>query len=354
MSPASTAYDGAGGRGGRCPGPAAEGGTVQAREPVYAAIDLGTNNCRLLMASPAAEGLRMVEAFSRPTRLGEGLIASRHLSEHAIRRTLEALRQCALRIERRNVVRLRSVATEACRQAANCAGFLKRVRDETGLALEIISAEEEARLIVRGCAALLDGEATDTLVFDIGGGSTEIIHVRRRDGGEAHIESMLSEPVGVVSLSESRGFEMARPGAYEATVSGLVDRLRRFAAANELARLAGAGRLNLLGTSGTVTTLAGVHLGLPRYDRRAIDGIDLDLHVVLAAARRLVGADAEQRAAYPCVGAARADLIVAGCAIFEAIARLWPAPRLRIADRGVREGILLSMMREERAPEAAA
>jgi exopolyphosphatase/guanosine-5'-triphosphate,3'-diphosphate pyrophosphatase len=321
---------------------------------VYAALDLGTNNCRLLMATPQGDGFRVLDAFSRTTRLGEGLASSGALSDEAVERTIGALKTCALRMNRRGVTRFRAVATEACRRATNCPDFLTRVDAEAGLSMDIISADEEARLALAGCAPLLDRRIADALVFDIGGGSTELIHVAvsPRPGAE-EILGLASIPLGVVTLAEERGATLNEPQGYADTVDAITERLRLFDSDGRLSRLIGEGRVQMLGTSGTVTTLAGVHLALPRYDRSAVDGLTMDFATVKRISRHLVRADAEQRAHHPCIGQDRADLVVAGCAILEAICRLWPVGRLRVADRGVREGVLLSMMRADKIEAAA-
>ncbi len=317
--------------------------------PLYGALDLGTNNCRLLLATPAADGFRVIDAFSRITRLGEGLTHSGALSDEAIDRTLGALHQCARRLARRSVVRVRAVATEACRRASNCATFLSRVYDETGLEMEIISADEEACLALAGCASLLDRQLPHALVFDIGGGSTELVRVKvSPTNGAAEVEGLSSLPLGVVTLAEQCGDALYAAGGYAETVDWVASLLQSFDPDGALGRLAASGRMQMLGTSGTVTTLAGVHLDLPRYDRAAVDGVILDFTAIEQVSRRLVAASAEERAAHSCIGSNRADLVVAGCAILEAICRLWPAGRLRVADRGVREGVLLSMMRADR------
>ncbi len=317
--------------------------------PLYGALDLGTNNCRLLLAKPSDEGFHVVEAFSRVTRLGEGLAGSGSLSEEAIARTLSALRQCALRLQRRAVSRLRSVATEACRRAVNGAAFLGRVQEETGLLLETISADDEARLALAGCSPLLDRTRPFALVFDIGGGSTELIKVRLGASPDGdRVETLASLPVGVVTLAEAADAKLCTPEGYERIVGDLVERLQPFNRQSDLGELTAAGNVQMLGTSGTVTTLAGVHLNLARYDRALVDGLVMDFSDIEAISRTLVLANAAERAAHPCIGENRADLVVAGCAILEAICRQWPAGRLTVADRGVREGVLLSMMRADR------
>ena len=269
---------------------------VNPGEPVYGALDLGTNNCRLLVATPNRHGFDVVDSFSRIVRLGEGLQASGELSEAAIERTISALKVCAAKLERTGTNRLRSVATEACRRARNCGTFVERVAEETGVELEIIDTAEEARLAAGGCAPLLDQRRARALMFDIGGGSTEARH---------HI------------ADEAR-----------------------------------AGRVQMLGSSGTVTTVVGIRLDLPKYQRRAVDGQFLERTDIDRISEQLRTMTYAERAAHPCIGADRADLVVVGCAILAAICRLWPAERLRVGDRGVREGILLSLMAADRgAPQ---
>lgn len=321
--------------------PAWGGGRVH---HTFAALDLGTNNCRLLIARPAGDGFRVIDAFSRIVRLGEGLMSSGHLSEEAMGRTIEALKVCAGKIRRRGVTRARSVATEACRRAANCAGFMARVQEETGLDIEIISTQEEAQLAFAGCAPLLDWGYPRALVFDIGGGSTELGWLGLLPGRPPKLLSWLSIPVGVVTLTERFGGDVLPPGAYETMIEEVLERLRPFEAANHISAHVEAGAVQMLGTSGTVTTLAGVHIGLPRYDRAVVDGSFLGFEAIRSVSRALAAMNFAQRSENPCIGRERADLVVSGCAILEAICRLWPVGRLRVADRGVREGILLGLM----------
>lgn len=312
---------------------------------VYAALDLGTNNCRMLVARPNGHGFRVVDAFSRITRLGEGLTVSGSLSATAMRRTVEALKTCADKMVRRGVTHARHVATEACRQASNVDVFVAQVAAETGLGIEIISAEEEARLALAGCAPLLDRGLGHALVFDIGGGSTELMWVRVERHRPPRIEAVTSLPIGVVTLAERRGADLGGEAGYVDVVQEVI---AQFAPFEERCRLGGRIRtrsLQMLGTSGTVTTLGGIHLDLPRYDRSEVDGLVMPFNAIHAVSRRLAAMSHAERAAQPCVGRERADLVVAGCAILEAICTVWPVGRLRVADRGVREGMLLGMMR---------
>jgi exopolyphosphatase/guanosine-5'-triphosphate,3'-diphosphate pyrophosphatase len=313
--------------------------------PVYAALDLGTNNCRLLIARPVEVGsFRVIDAFSRIVRLGEGVSRTRRLSESAMQRTLSALRVCGVKLERRGVTVMRAVATEACRRADNCGEFVDRAERETGIRIEIISAEEEARLAVAGCAPLLDRATPYALVFDIGGGSTELTWLAVGQDGRPRLVDEISVPHGVVGLAEQYGGDRVPEGTYRAMVAEVGTALAEFGERNGIRAAALAGRMQMLGTSGTVTTLAGIHLGLRRYERALIDGTYLEIRHARAVTRRLLDLDCAGRAAYPCIGHDRADLVVAGCAILDAITEAWPVDRLRIADRGLREGILSDLI----------
>jgi len=318
----------------------------------YAAIDLGTNNCRLLIARPAAQGFTVIDAFSRIVRLGEGLTASGRLSDDAIDRAVSALAICAGKLRRRNVVLARSVATEACRRAANGDEFAQRVYAETGIKLDIISPREEARLAVLGSHSLLEPGHGPALIFDIGGGSTELVLVDTGGGGEPRILDWHSAPWGVVSLSEwigdmAHGDDDTRREAYRRMRAQVSDAFRGFAE-----RMPSGQPCRLLGTSGTVTTLASVLLGLPRYDRATIDGLVVPTETMRSIAAHIACLNLDDRAALPCIGPERADLVVAGCAILEAILDIWPAERLSVADRGIREGILRSLMHDSTALDA--
>jgi exopolyphosphatase/guanosine-5'-triphosphate,3'-diphosphate pyrophosphatase len=315
----------------------------------YAAIDLGTNNCRLLIARPADANFVVIDAFSRVVRLGEGLAQTGRLSDAAMDRAVGALRICSDKLKRRNVRLARSVATEACRRASNGAAFIERVRHETGIWLDVISAQEEARLAVLGCHILLENGIGPAVIFDIGGGSTELVLIEP-GAPVPHILDWQSVPWGVVSLTETVWNEQGHAAEGDAAARlARYDRMRELVS-NSFAEFAeriaphATPDLRLLGTSGTVTTLASVHLDLPQYDRRAVDGLIVPSASMRDIAGRLSTMSPEERRGLPCIGNERADLVVAGCAILEAILDIWPADRLGVADRGIREGILRSLM----------
>jgi exopolyphosphatase/guanosine-5'-triphosphate,3'-diphosphate pyrophosphatase len=319
--------------------------------PFYAALDLGTNNCRLLVATPRERGFRVVDAFSRIVRLGEGIGANGQIGEAAMVRAIEALKVCKAKLDERNVTRARMIATEACRAAANGPEFIARVRAETGLAFEIVSQETEARLAVAGCASLIDTTARGVILFDIGGGSSEVVWIdlapapdgRRRRMAD-RIRAWMSLPVGVVNISERHGGRHITRPQFETMVGEVAAMVAGFPEGAALDAAVAAGGVHLLGTSGTVTTLAGIHLKLPRYDRRKVDGTWLSGAEVQSLISDLSGMDYEARVANPCIGRERADLVLAGCAILEAVRRRWPCERLRVADRGLREGLLVELM----------
>jgi exopolyphosphatase / guanosine-5'-triphosphate,3'-diphosphate pyrophosphatase len=323
---------------------AAEGGAV------YAALDLGTNNCRLLMARAqrreGREGFRVVEAFSRIVRLGEGLAATGRLSEAAMTRTIEALKICAHKVTERRVRSARYVATEACRRASNCAEFLERVRCDTGIALETISSGEEAHLMVAGCLPLLTRDVPHALVFDIGGGSTELVWLTLPADSDLPpvVEGYLSVPQGVVTLADRYDGRAVSAETYAAMVAEMRGALAPFDARFGIGARIGEGLVQMLGSSGTVTMLTAIHLELPRYIRARVDGYSLDFPVIVRTTGRLTAMPYAERALHPCIGRERADLVLAGCAVLEAICQLWPVGRLAVADRGIREGILMSLV----------
>ncbi len=335
-----------------------------AREHTYGALDLGTNNCRLLVARPSRRGFQVIDAFSRIIKLGEGVSLSGVLSEDAILRTIDALKVCSAKMMRRGVTRSRLVATEACRIASNGADFVDRVKRETGLSLEIIGRETEARLAVSGCASLIDKNSDYAMVFDIGGGSSEFVWLNLRNENRARritiedrlrmqdfIEAWTSLPLGVATLAERFGCSRAEDFQFEEMVRFVEARLKPFSEEHGIASKIAEGRTHLLGTSGTVTTIAGVYLGLSEYHRAKVDGCWLSTESIREVSKRIVGMNFERRAAEPCIGAERADLILAGCAILEAMLRTWPVRSLRVADRGLREGILATLIAEDAITE---
>jgi len=332
----------------------------EGRDGIYGALDLGTNNCRLLLARPSRRGFRVVDAFSRIIRLGEGVSQSGRLSDAAMERTFDALKVCAAKMERARVHRSRLVATEACRIAENGVAFLADVRTRLGLDIEVLTPEIEARLAVSGSAALIDPCCDYVLVFDIGGGSSELIllDLSRRGGrrdrrfagridAQHCMAAWTSLPIGVVTLAERFGGRHVSPEDFEAMIAETQERLKPFEARHRVSERLRGKRMHMLGTSGTVTTVAGIHLGLQRYDRNRVDGCWLNVTDVRAVTFELLARTYEQRIAEPCIGRDRADLVLAGCAILEAVLRLWPCDRLRVADRGLREGILTTLMSED-------
>jgi exopolyphosphatase/guanosine-5'-triphosphate,3'-diphosphate pyrophosphatase len=317
-------------------------------DATYAALDLGTNNCRLLIARPAGDGFRVVDAFSRIIRLGEGVAASRRISEAAIARAVEALQVCRDKMHARGVVRARLIATEACRAAENGEAFRNRVAEQAGLELEIIDSATEARLAATGCTELFDPAASSVILFDIGGGSSELVRLGRPGAGrrgppKPDIVGWASLPLGVVTLAERYGGTEVSAETYEAMVQQVARFVEKFAVDYPCDR----NGFHMLGTSGTVTTIAGVFLRLKRYDRRRVDGCWLSDEEISRVVAELMAMSFDERAANPCIGAERADLVLAGCAILDAIRRSYPCPRLRVADRGLREGMLVEMMRED-------
>ena len=339
----------------RARNPSRTTGSSRWHRQAYAALDLGTNNCRLLIARSSGKNFAVIDAFSRVVRLGEGLAQTGHLSEESMDRALGALTICAEKLKRRNVRLARSVATEACRRATNGAEFIERVRRETGIVLDIISAQEEARLAVLGCHILLESGEGPAIIFDIGGGSTELVLIEP-GGPVPRILDWQSVPYGVVSLSDTiqriGPSESERKERYAQMRKIVLDSFAPFAERIAEQREA-ASHIRLLGTSGTVTTLASVHLELPQYDRRAVDGLIVPSLSMRDISTRLSSMPMAERGTLPCIGPDRAELVVAGCAILEAILDIWPADELAVADRGIREGILRSLIAADSEGERA-
>jgi exopolyphosphatase/guanosine-5'-triphosphate,3'-diphosphate pyrophosphatase len=341
---------------GRGPSPRGEKPGPRSRAPLFAALDLGTNNCRLLMAAENPDGsLRVVDGFSRIVRLGEGLSHTGKLSDAAMARAYQALEACAQRIDARKPVAVGCVATQACRGASNGQIFLNSIKTDFGLDFQIIDNEEEARLSVLGCASLLEPEAEVALIVDIGGGSTEMSWVKpaqvRGGGLDAPILAWGSAPIGVVTLSEEDGEPDSddKQAWYEAAVTRLAERIAEIGDAQNLRPIFEAGRAHIIGTSGTVTSLAGVHLDLPRYQRSRVDGMWFDVADCRAVIAKLLAQSVEERAGNACIGKDRADLVVPGGMILDAVLRVWPAPKIRVADRGLRGGVLMRLMAKHKA-----
>ena len=319
----------------------------------YGALDLGTNNCRLLIAHAAGDGLAVVDAFSRIVRLGEGVSHSGQLSEAAMRRTIEALRVCANKLKWHGVGQHRLIATEACRLAENGAEFVARVEAEIGMRLEIINRETEARLAASGAEPLIEAGAESSVIFDIGGGSSEVMWMQRA-GDTFDLVAWISLAAGVVTLSERYGGgREVSPETFSAMRGYVESLLAPFVTEVKSKLGADAQPTHLLGTSGTVTTIAGVHLGLKHYDRSKVDGCWLESEGAGLVTAQLLAMSYEERTQNGCIGRERADLVLAGCAILEEIRLAFPAPRIRVADRGLREGILMQMIAADRIKGAS-
>lgn len=330
---------------------------------LIAALDLGTNNCRLLVAAIEGGDFRVIDSFSRVTKLGGGVAERHRLSDEAMERTLAALRICAQKITRHGVADIKAVATEACRRASNSNEFVQRIFKETGLVIETISPQREAELAFNGCTPLIKElgstamPADRVLVFDIGGGSTEIAWTKRYDWYDdnrlatANDLAIHSIPYGVLNLSEQFAIgEISRDG-FRQSVDLIDQALSRFDHCDDIARCIADGRVQMVGTSGTVTTLAGIHKNLVRYVRHQIDGTYLRFDDIERLSVEISAMDPATRAQNQCIGVDRADLIVAGCAILLAICRRWPVGHLCVGDRGLREGLLFELLAERRLRE---
>ena len=320
---------------------------------LFGALDLGTNNCRLMIATQTAGGFRVVDSFTRTVRLGEGLHHTGRLSDDAMSRTLEALQICADRLARRKVGMFQAVATEACRRAVNGPDFIARAQAAAGFDIHIISGREEACLAVESCANLIHNNRfgplrNRALLFDIGGGSTEIAWIRTESSQQTEsLIGYLSLPVGVVTLSEQFGpMDSLSPARYREMVDHTRKFLHDFENVHRIRSEIRRDQVRLIGTSGTVTTLASLILNLPRYARAAVDGSLLPAASARLAMRKLQGMGLENIENHPCIGPDRAPFVLPGCAIFEAIHDIWPMQDIIVADRGLRDGMILRMLRK--------
>ncbi|RVU39588.1 Ppx/GppA family phosphatase [Hwanghaeella grinnelliae] len=326
---------------------------IRAKPRCFAAIDIGTSSCRMLIARAKGEGFQVIDSFAKNVRLGSGVSVTGMLSDAAMDRAVAALGVCMNKIRDQNAVHFRAVATEACRKARNIDQFLVRVQRELGLDIEVIGTDEEARLAIAGCLPLLNGQQPHGLVFDIGGGSTQLAWLGCRDG-HAEVIGTHSIPNGVVSLTDRYGSRLADPALYETCVEEMSQKVRDFCHSHRIADYVGRGEVQMIGTSGTVTTLAGIEMGLERYIRSQVDGASLSFERIGTLTEFLRRLELPQLAAQPCIGEDRAELMLAGCAILEAICTCWPVGRLKVADRGLREGILLDLMRRHEGDQNGA
>ena len=323
------------------------------RTKTYAALDLGTNNCRLLIARPMEEGFRVIDSYSKVVRLGEGLQSTGRLSDQSMNMAVEAIGVCAQKMKSKNVKRWRCVATQACRAAENCDEFLEKVKSKTGIGLEIISPRVEARLSVMGCINLIDLSKDVALVIDIGGGSTELswvdVRTLRENGGlkrayRPPISAWTSLPVGVVTLSELVPEHDDRDVWYNDLKQAVRDAIVKNNAHTRFTNVFKSGNGHLIGTSGTITSLAGIYQKLPYYQRDKVDGSTMKTSDAVDICRSMGSQSFEQRSQEPCIGEDRARLLVAGCAITDVLCEMWPSQNIRVADRGLREGILMGLM----------
>ena len=317
--------------------------------PLFAALDLGTNNCRLLVASPSGpSGFRVLDSFSRIIRLGEGLSSTGALSDAAMNRAEAALEACGQKLARRPIQVVNAVATEACRRATNGPNFMRRAERALGAPIRVIPAREEAELAMESCTPLLREKDRRALLFDIGGGSTEVAWVRTDGPDLPCLIGTISVPLGVVTLVERDGAACFSAEGFDRVVQEVAAKFEAFDSVHRIRQEMRAGGVRLMGTSGTVTTLAGIALELPRYNRAAVDGHELAMGCADRALEALRTMGRDGLASHPCIGPERVDFVLPGCAIYAAIRQVWPAASITVCDRGLREGLLLRAMRARR------
>ena len=323
-----------------------------------AVIDLGTNNCRLLIAESSSKtsrgrrsaDFRIIDSFSRIVRLGEGLSKSGVLNPDAMDRTVAALKICAQKIKRSGARDVRAVATQACRQAANGSDFLERVAAETGIYLKTINPLQEVQLGVASAMPLLQRRWPYALVFDVGGGSTEVSFLQFKPGQGFRLIDSLSVPLGVVSLAEDYGDPDQDLGADQfAMMQDQVERqFAPFAQTHDIRTMQQHHEIQTVGMSGTVTTVKALDLGLPSYDRRKVDRTLFDMAHLQNICEGLIAGGNAGLISNGCIGSDRADLVLPGIAILQALGNVFGFERLLVLDRGLREGLLHQIFSKKR------
>jgi exopolyphosphatase/guanosine-5'-triphosphate,3'-diphosphate pyrophosphatase len=331
---------------------------------LYAALDLGTNSCRMLIAQPKGSQFHVVDSFSKSVQLGAGLERTGRLSRNSMHRTIQALRVCQQKLKHHRVKHMRLVATEACRRAKNAKDFIAQVKRETGLRLDIIAPEEEARLAVISCAPLVSMKTEQLLVVDIGGGSTELVwidltsvpawdrpraimrlhsgfHTQDSPFPAAKVVDWISVPLGVATLRDLFNDVDDDAARYALMSCHFEEKLSNFSPYRDEQSREG---FQIIGTSGTVTTVAASHLGLKRYDRTKVDGLRMTSDQIDLVIRKYLELGPQGRKMDPRIGNDRQALIMSGSAILQALLRIWPTDRLSVADRGLREGLLYAQM----------
>lgn len=308
-----------------------------------AALDLGTNTCRLLIGKRTPQGVQVVDSFVRVIRLGDELATKGHISKEAIKRAVSALSICAKKIKSYSVARGRYVATATCRMASNREEFLRTILTKAGLDLEVISTAEEARLSIMGCADLMDSSTRYAIAFDIGGGSTEVMWLELFPNKLPEIIEWISLPLGVVTVAD-RLRQHSSPEECLLNIRKFVAKeVKSFCDKAYIYPQLVKNNIQLIGTRGTVTTLAALHKNLDRYDRLKVNGVLLTPDIIKRTVSNLYGMSVEKRLLHPCIGPLRSELVLGGVAIFEGIYDVFPINPVRVADRGVREGILLDL-----------
>ena len=295
-----------------------------------AAIDIGSNSLRMLVGDVVCDQIVPEHYFRHVTRLGGGYNPLFGISAEASARTLPVLELFAQILDKMEPTCTRVVATEAVRRAVNGQQFVADVLARTGFIVEIIDGDEEAALSSAGVLAGLKPQPVAALVFDIGGGSTEFIVIK--DGKRLWQKSY---PLGVVSLAEAPAPELG----IERVLTLLVKDL----CAAGLSALLADERCELVGTAGTVTTLAALDLAMIEYDWQRINNYTLSHSTLLSLYELLLPLTATERELLPGMEKGRGDLIVHGAGIVLSLIKLWGKERLRVSDFGLLEGILLSM-----------
>lgn len=323
----------------------AEKKAVRDAKKYFAAIDLGSRNCRTIVGCQSKAGaFEYIETYSKSVSLADGVAASKKLSRKSMDRTIEALAFCSKVLSRYAGLTYLAVATDAMRRAENASVFIKRVKRELGLIISIITPQEEAYYAALGCIEVLSLETEIFVVFDIGGGSSEIALCRQKSDKDIELIDSLSIPYGVINLLESK--DHLTFSGYSNLVQKISDLSRDFL--NQYATtLDFVNNFQCIGTSGTTTTVAALNMNLRFYDREKINDSILQFSEILKTVHYVQSLSEDERKLHPYISQSNEDLVLGGLTILEGIVRGLPASTITVTDRGVRDGVVYALTHDK-------
>ena len=306
----------------------------------FAAIDLGSTNCRLVIVDIIEDKYKIICSFSEILNLGRNLSFSNEFNDEIIEKTIEIFKIISQKLKYYNVLSYRCVATEACRQSINSDELVKRIHERTNIEIEIIPSKEEARLCLKSCLNHNVNLNDFNLVFDIGGGSTEIIIFDSIYSNKDF--DFLSIPIGVINFSEKVSLFKT-----EKVLGQLEKQMMFFSKKKKIHNEP----ISIIGSCGTVTTLCAIHLKLNYYQKSLVDNTLLEIEDLKQTCNFVKRLSSEEKEKHPCIGPQRINLLDNGILILEKILESWPVKRILVSDRGLREGIILDQIKFKRKNE---